>query len=184
MLTKPFTAWRTFLQPAQRRIAYRPGCAGPAQTTGGPGTGKTVVALRRVKHLLDRAPDTCVLRTTYTGALARFLQSSLALLLDRVDVTTVDAVAHRVVRQLRGNPGTARGDRDERTRWQRVARRLELPGTRRSCHRSTGTWSSPRTCERGIVPGVRTAWTRQRARADPAAARLAGRDPVRGRPGP
>ncbi|EGX58541.1 DNA helicase II [Streptomyces zinciresistens K42] len=134
ILTKPFAAWRIFLHPTQRRIAYRPGYAGPAQITGGPGTGKTVVALHRVKHLLDRAPDTRVLLTTYTGALARSLQSSLALLLDhdpallaRVDVTTVDAVAHRVVRQLRGNPGTALGDRDERTRWQRVTRRLELP---------------------------------------------------------
>ncbi|MGW3314363.1 UvrD-helicase domain-containing protein [Streptomyces fungicidicus] len=134
ILAKPFAAWRIFLHPTQRRIAYRPAYAGPAQITGGPGTGKTVVALHRVKHLLHRAPDTRILLTTYTGALARSLHSSLTLLLDhdeellaRVDVTTVDAVAHRTVRQLRGNPGGALGDKDERTRWQRLLRRLDLP---------------------------------------------------------
>ncbi|MES4887853.1 UvrD-helicase domain-containing protein [Streptomyces sp. NPDC096012] len=134
ILAKPFAAWRIFLHPTQRRIAYRPAYAGPAQITGGPGTGKTVVALHRVKHLLGQAPDTRVLLTTYTGALARSLHSSLALLLDhdeallaRVDVTTVDAVAHRAVRQLRGNPGSALGDKEERTRWQRLVRRLDLP---------------------------------------------------------
>ncbi|MFC8422752.1 UvrD-helicase domain-containing protein [Streptomyces sp. NPDC057236] len=134
ILVKPFAAWRIFLHPTQRRIAYRPAYAGPAQITGGPGTGKTVVALHRVKHLLDRAPDTRILLTTYTNALARSLHSSLALLLDhdeellaRVDVTTVDAVAHHTVRQLRGNPGGALGDKDERTRWQRLLRRLDLP---------------------------------------------------------
>lgn len=135
ILAKPFAAWRIFLHPTQRRIAYRPAYAGPAQITGEPDTGKTVVALHRVKHLLDRAPDTRILLTTYTNALARSLHSSLALLLDhdeellaRVDVTTVDAVAHRTVRQLRGNPGGALGDKDERTRWQRLLRRLDLPG--------------------------------------------------------
>lgn len=134
ILAKPFAAWRIFLHPTQRRIAYRPAYAGPAQITGGPGTGKTVVALHRVKHLLDRAPNTRVLLTTYTGALARSLHSSLALLLDhdeellaRVDVTTVDAVAHRTVRQVRGNPGGALGAKDERARWQRLLRRLDLP---------------------------------------------------------
>ncbi|MEU7316467.1 UvrD-helicase domain-containing protein [Streptomyces sp. NPDC007083] len=134
ILAKPFDAWRVFLHPAQRRIAYRPSYAGPAQITGGPGTGKTVVALHRVKHLLGRSPDSRILLTTYTGALARSLRSGLALLLDhdralldRVTVTTVDAIARRTVRKLRGDPGTALGDKDERLRWQRLARKLELP---------------------------------------------------------
>ncbi|WP_345025849.1 UvrD-helicase domain-containing protein, partial [Streptomyces sedi] len=134
ILAKPFDAWRIFLHPAQRRVAYRPAYGGPAQVTGGPGTGKTVVALHRVKHLLARAADTRVLLTTYTSALARSLRSGLALLLDhdqtlleRVTVTTVDATAHRVVRQLHGNPGDVLNDKDERWRWQRLARRLELP---------------------------------------------------------
>lgn len=134
ILTKPFDAWRIFLHPSQRRIAYRPSYAGPVQITGGPGTGKTVVALHRVKHLLDRAPDTRILLTTYTGALARSLRSGLALLLDqdqalldRVTVTTVDALARRTVSQLDRPPGTILGDKDERRHWQRIVRTLELP---------------------------------------------------------
>src|SRR5262249_15306973 len=53
MLDKPFAAWRVFLHPSQRRVAYRPSYRGAAQVTGGPGTGKTVVALHRVKHLVS-----------------------------------------------------------------------------------------------------------------------------------
>jgi hypothetical protein len=40
ILDKPFAAWRVFLHPSQRRVAYRVSYNGPAQITGGPGTGK------------------------------------------------------------------------------------------------------------------------------------------------
>ncbi|MEU4645161.1 hypothetical protein [Micromonospora sp. NPDC023814] len=43
ILDKPFAAWRVFLHPSQRRVAYRVSYKGPAQVTGGPGTGETVV---------------------------------------------------------------------------------------------------------------------------------------------
>ncbi|MGI5243253.1 UvrD-helicase domain-containing protein [Dactylosporangium sp. CA-139066] len=135
MLEKPFAAWRVFLHPSQRRIAYRPSYNGPAQVTGGPGTGKTVVALHRVKHLLSRAPGRRVLVTTYTNALARTLREHLALLLDddeqlsRVEVTTVNAFAHRTLKNLAGRVPAAIGDLDERQVWRRVQRRLDLPWT-------------------------------------------------------
>ncbi|MGH1555556.1 hypothetical protein ACRAWF_38245 [Streptomyces sp. L7] len=49
---------------------YQESYAGPARVTGGPGTGKTVVALHRAYDLARRlpadAPDGCVLLTTYT----------------------------------------------------------------------------------------------------------------------
>ena len=51
LLAKPLALWRIFLHPSQEEIAYRPSYWGSAQVTGGPGTGKTVVALHRVKHL-------------------------------------------------------------------------------------------------------------------------------------
>ncbi|TCO58273.1 UvrD-helicase domain-containing protein [Actinocrispum wychmicini] len=70
ILEKPFAAWRVFLHPSQRRLAYRTSFNGAAQVTGGPGTGKTVVALHRVKHLLSRSPHSRVLLTTFTNALA------------------------------------------------------------------------------------------------------------------
>ena len=56
LLAKPLALWRVFLHPSQEEIAYRPSYWGSAQVTGGPGTGKTVVALHRVKHLVDE-PD-------------------------------------------------------------------------------------------------------------------------------
>ena len=51
ILAHPFAAWRTFLHPSQRKIAYRPSYSGPAQVTGGPGTGKTVTVLHRAAFL-------------------------------------------------------------------------------------------------------------------------------------
>lgn len=135
ILDKPFAAWRVFLHASQRRVAYRVSYNGPAQVTGGPGTGKTVVALHRVKHLLSRTPDSRALLTTYTNALAATLRENLALLLDdeeqlaRVEVTTVNAFAHRTVRALAGRVPTPIGDVDERQVWRRVCRRLNLPWT-------------------------------------------------------
>jgi superfamily I DNA/RNA helicase len=59
IIEEPFAAWRVLLHPSQRKVAYRASYSGPAQVIGGPGTGKTVVALHRVKHLLGhlRAGD-------------------------------------------------------------------------------------------------------------------------------
>ncbi|MFE7214971.1 UvrD-helicase domain-containing protein [Streptomyces sp. NPDC057611] len=136
VLEKPFAAWRVFLHPSQRRVAYRVSYGGPVQVTGGPGTGKTVAALHRVKHLLTRSPDTRLLLTTYTNALAASLRENLALLLDgdeslleRVEVTTVNAYAHGVVTRLDGKAPSPIGDRDERQLWQRVVKKLGLPWT-------------------------------------------------------
>ncbi|WP_075738458.1 UvrD-helicase domain-containing protein [Streptomyces acidiscabies] len=134
ILAKPFAAWRVFLHPSQRRVAYRTSYNGPVQITGGPGTGKTVAALHRVKHLLGRTSGTRVLLTTYTNALATALRENLSLLLDgdeallgRVDVTTVDAYAHRVVTRLDGRSPSPVSDREERQVWQRVVKQLSLP---------------------------------------------------------
>jgi Cdc6-like AAA superfamily ATPase len=136
ILDKPFAAWRVFLHPSQRRVAYRVSYQGPAQVTGGPGTGKTVVALHRVKYLVSRSPDSRVLLTTYTNALAGTLRENLALLLDddearlaRVEVTTVNALAHRTLRNLAGRVPSLIGDADERDVWRRVRRQLDLTWT-------------------------------------------------------
>ncbi|MFH8973570.1 UvrD-helicase domain-containing protein [Streptomyces sp. NPDC017890] len=136
ILEKPFSAWRVFLHPSQRRVAYRVSYGGPVQVTGGPGTGKTVAALHRVKHLLTRSPEARVLLTTYTNALAASLRESLGLLLDgdaalldRVEVTTVNAYAHGVVTRIDGKVPSLIGDREERQVWQRVVKKLGLPWT-------------------------------------------------------
>ncbi|QZL08361.1 UvrD-helicase domain-containing protein (plasmid) [Streptomyces sp. BHT-5-2] len=134
ILAKPFAAWRVFLHPSQRRVAQRTSYGGPVQVTGGPGTGKTVAALHRVRHLLRRSPDSRVLLTTYTNALAAGLRGMLGLLLEddelllsRVDVTTVDAYANGVVRQHTGVTPKPVGDRDQRQLWEKAVKQLDLP---------------------------------------------------------
>ncbi|MEU2367628.1 UvrD-helicase domain-containing protein [Streptomyces pseudogriseolus] len=137
-LEKPFAAWRIFLHPSQRRVAYRTSYGGPVQVTGGPGTGKTVAALHRVKHLLGRSDGSRVLLTTYTNALAAGLRDMLGLLLDedetllaRVDVTTVDAYANGVVRAASATAPKPVGDREQRQLWEKVVKQLDLPFTAR-----------------------------------------------------
>ncbi|MFI8288212.1 UvrD-helicase domain-containing protein [Streptomyces sp. NPDC085614] len=136
MLEQPFEAWRVFLHPTQRRVAYRASYSGPVQVTGGPGTGKTVAALHRVKHLLDRSEDCRILLTTYTNALATGLREMLGLLLDedqkllsRVDVTTVDACASSIVRTYSAAAPKPIGDREQRQLWEKAVKQLDLPFT-------------------------------------------------------
>jgi superfamily I DNA/RNA helicase len=116
ILEHPFAAWRIFLHPAQRKIAYAPRYAGPAQVTGGAGTGKTVTALHRAAYLARRATGqltfeetaASVLLTTFTRNLADALLAQFELLVDdadargQVEIRNVDSLAHRVVERARG----------------------------------------------------------------------------------
>lgn len=63
VLTKPIEDWMVFLHPDQAKLTQRP-FSGPARVRGAAGTGKTVVALHRAKHLAQtyRQP---ILFTTY-----------------------------------------------------------------------------------------------------------------------
>ncbi len=108
-----FARWQVFLHPAQRKIVER-SYNGPARVSGGPGTGKTIVALHRVVHLADRLPAVGgrdILFTTFNKNLAADLRSRLLELagrdlLERVEVTNVDALASKVVTEA--EPGTRR----------------------------------------------------------------------------
>ncbi|MQS38591.1 hypothetical protein [Streptomyces katsurahamanus] len=51
-LGRSFVAWRLFLHPKQQRLAVGD-FKGSAKVTGGPESGKTVVALHRVRHLVE-----------------------------------------------------------------------------------------------------------------------------------
>ncbi|MFI8389829.1 UvrD-helicase domain-containing protein [Streptomyces sp. NPDC085540] len=137
VLSRPFDAWRVFLHPSQRRIAYHPTYNGPARVTGGPGTGKTVVALHRALHLAqqlpDDAPDESVLLTTFTRNLAADLRHGLELLIPdealraKIRVVNVDALANQLVREDRGGPLTIlTGQKEINSRWNALARRLGL----------------------------------------------------------
>ncbi|MFV2197728.1 UvrD-helicase domain-containing protein [Nocardiopsis sp. LOL_012] len=104
VLEDDFAAWKVFLHPTQRRLVHR-AYKGPARVSGGPGTGKTIVALHRVKYLVDRlGPGFTkpVLLTTFNKNLAADLRARLLdlggqQLLDRVDVVNIDALASRIV---------------------------------------------------------------------------------------
>ena len=70
VLAGSFAAWRTFLHPDQRRYAYRESYSGAFRLNGGAGTGKTVVALHRARHLAQTNPTARIVVTTYTTTLA------------------------------------------------------------------------------------------------------------------
>jgi superfamily I DNA/RNA helicase len=139
MLAHPFAAWRTFLHPSQRKIARKIAYSGPAQVTGGAGTGKTVTALHRAAFLAGRADKPAqansaalgesgpsILLTTFTRNLADALDTQLRLLVEnpavrsRVEVLNVDRLAYRVVRQARGSPAIIDGQA-LRQRWAEAA---------------------------------------------------------------
>ncbi|WP_052845227.1 UvrD-helicase domain-containing protein [Streptomyces sp. NRRL S-31] len=137
ILEKPFAAWRVFLHPSQRKVAYRASYSGPAQVTGGPGTGKTVVALHRVKYLLGHLRDgDRILLTTYTNALVNALRSGLESLVEdpelreKVDVSTVDGFASRLVAEAPGAVALRPlMNNEEESRWGKAAKATGFPGS-------------------------------------------------------
>lgn len=113
-----FGRWKVFLHPTQAKLVERD-YSGPARVGGGPGTGKTIVALHRVKHLVDQLPSGVnkpVLLTTFNKNLAADLRSRLLelggeQLLARVEISNVDQLALRVVREA--EPGSRKQTIDD-----------------------------------------------------------------------
>ena len=102
VLEGSLAAWRVWLHPLQRRLATHDGWNGPYRVTGAAGTGKTVTALHRARHLARRG-DGSVLLTTFTRNLAETLRAQLAQLAGpstaaNVDIYNLDALALRVLR--------------------------------------------------------------------------------------
>ena len=121
-----------FLHPDQRQIAYQARYAGPAQVTGGPGTGKTVTVLHRAAFLAEHAEP--VLVTTFAGNLADALAAQLDLLIrdvrirQKIEVLNVDRLAYGIVKQARGIPVIA-DERVLRARWAEAAAQAGLAFT-------------------------------------------------------
>jgi superfamily I DNA/RNA helicase len=126
-LGKSFDAWRLFLHPEQKRLAVGD-FKGSAKVTGGPGTGKTVVALHRVRHLVDRLPpghSRSVLLTTFNTNLALDLKERLRQLggddlLRRVDVKSVDVLAREIVQEAGLELGRPVDDEAAMNLWHTV----------------------------------------------------------------
>ncbi|MBB6120715.1 UvrD-helicase domain-containing protein [Nocardiopsis algeriensis] len=138
-LGAPFRQWQVTLHPDQHRITeahYN----GAVQITGGPGTGKTVIALHRAAHLARRdaadRPDDLresVLLTTYNRALAQSLAERLDQLLPdpgvraRVRVSTIDSLARSVVQAHSSLPPRMVGRDELARRWRALALADGLP---------------------------------------------------------
>lgn len=105
ILDEPMAKWRIFLHPSQARLVERH-FNGPARVLGGAGTGKTVVAMHRARHLarsVFTAPGDRILFTTYTRNLAANIRENLENLcgpeMARIEVTNLHAWAMQLLRQ-------------------------------------------------------------------------------------
>ena len=98
----PWEKWTIFLHPEQRQLVERD-YSGPARVSGSAGTGKTIVALHRAVFLARLHPESRVLLTTFSDALANALQTKLKRLLgneprlgERIDVYSLNTVGVRL----------------------------------------------------------------------------------------
>jgi len=124
---RPLDLWRVYLHPTQQLLVEK-NFSGPARVTGGPGTGKTVVALHRAHRLAERN-DGRVLLTTFTSTLAAALNTGLILLAEspgrdpnarkQIDLLHIDKLANQMVREERGHL-TILDERQQDGLWQEV----------------------------------------------------------------
>jgi len=112
-LDSPWDKWTVFLHPEQRELVVRD-YSGPARVSGSAGTGKTVVALHRAVYLARQNPDSRVLLTTFSEALANALRKQLRRLVsnephiaERLEVHAMDAIGERLYERHFGRPKIA-----------------------------------------------------------------------------
>ena len=104
IMAEPLEKWRVFLHPTQRKIVNK-SYSGSARVLGGAGTGKTVVAMHRAKHLATELKDKeRILFTTYTANLASDIKDNLRKIctldeIRRIDVINLDAWVSQFLRE-------------------------------------------------------------------------------------
>ena len=91
MLEAPLATWVAFLHPSQQKLATG-SFAGPVKVSGSAGTGKTVVAMHRARHLARQGKR--VFLTSYVSTLCENIEHNLELLCtsderSRITVSTV-----------------------------------------------------------------------------------------------
>jgi superfamily I DNA/RNA helicase len=109
-LEYPWEKWTVFLHPAQRQIVERE-TNGPTRVAGSAGTGKTIVALHRAVYLARKHPDSRVLLTTFSEALANALRTRLHRLIgnepkiaERLEVHSMSGIGRRLYEANFGAP--------------------------------------------------------------------------------
>lgn len=113
ILSAPLEKWRVFLHPSQRKLVKR-NYNGPARVLGSAGTGKTVVAMHRAKHLAGAdgqqmlpgcsKENDSVLFTTFSSTLSADISSNLQKIcskekLRKIDVVNLDSWVSRFLRE-------------------------------------------------------------------------------------
>jgi hypothetical protein len=101
LLDAPMATWIAFLHPTQRKLAYST-FKSAVKVTGSAGTGKTVVAMHRARHLAQQGKR--VLLTSYVNTLCHNLRRNLQLFcnndeLQRITIATVHTIAHTLLRE-------------------------------------------------------------------------------------
>lgn len=103
ILNEPLAKWRVFLHPSQRKLV-RAHFNGPARVLGGAGTGKTVVAMHRAKHLASESADNeRILFTTFTKSLIVDIKKNLQKIcsydeIRKIEVIHLDAWCHNFLK--------------------------------------------------------------------------------------
>lgn len=104
IMAEPLEKWRVFLHPTQRKIVQKE-YSGAARVLGGAGTGKTVVAMHRAKHLASNCTgQQRILMTTFTANLAADIKENLRKIctleeLRKIDVIHLDAWVNQFLRE-------------------------------------------------------------------------------------
>lgn len=112
-LEYPWEKWTVFLHPAQKELVEGD-YSGPVRVSGSAGTGKTIVALHRAVFLARNNPDSRILLTTFSDALANVLRTKLKRLIgneprimERVEVHAINAIGLRLFEFNFGQPNIA-----------------------------------------------------------------------------
>ncbi|MBC7388487.1 MAG: DEAD/DEAH box helicase [Opitutaceae bacterium] len=99
-----FNKWQIFLHPSQRKLVES-NFKGSVKVTGGAGTGKTVVALHRLKALSSlpvNGDNRKIVFTTFTNALTQNLiqlAEKLSIDLNNVLITNIDSLVRELARE-------------------------------------------------------------------------------------
>ncbi len=132
IMAEPLEKWRVFLHPTQRKIVNK-SYSGSARVLGGAGTGKTVVAMHRAKHLAAELKDKeRILFTTYTANLASDIKDNLIKIctldeIRRIDVINLDAWVSQFLRE-HGYPAEIAYDEKADNLWEEAVMGTDLSG--------------------------------------------------------
>ena len=126
-LRAPLDRWIAFLHPSQRDFVTAE-FRGPSKVSGSAGTGKTVVAMHRARHLARRGEK--VLFTSFVTTLCDNVRHNLGKFcsdeeLARITVSTVHAQALAIVRTV--EPGIHPADFSQVSQYLKASRNRHAP---------------------------------------------------------